>query len=228
MGWSEDTSYVDRDLDCYAEFANVAFDTIRLIERTLSGEYENSRVTSIGTYAFVGCGLTAVSFPSVVGNICQAFSVSTGGNGYLKSISYPNADGIVEQLAFCNTALEHIHLPKIRALEYWSMNEVYAVFVDFPALESFAAAGSFGASKLTTLVLRSESIVGMYGPGSISIPKISGGEGWVYVPRALVDGYAKATNWVTVANGRFRALEDYTVDGTISGELDWSKINGGE
>jgi hypothetical protein len=39
----------------------------------------------------------------------------------------------------------------------------------------------------------------------------------------LVDEYKAATNWSTYA-GRIRALEDYTVDGTITGELDESKI----
>jgi hypothetical protein len=48
-------------------------------------------------------------------------------------------------------------------------------------------------------------------------------DGYIYVPRALVDTYKVATNWVTYAD-QFRALEDYTVDGTITGELDESKI----
>lgn len=49
------------------------------------------------------------------------------------------------------------------------------------------------------------------------------GTGYIYVPRALVDTYKAATNWSTIAD-QFRALEDYTVDGTITGELDESKI----
>lgn len=40
---------------------------------------------------------------------------------------------------------------------------------------------------------------------------------------ALVDSYKAATNWSTYAT-QFRALEDYTVDGTITGELDSTKI----
>lgn len=45
----------------------------------------------------------------------------------------------------------------------------------------------------------------------------------IYVPAALIDSYKAATNWSAYAN-QFRALEDYTVDGTITGELDESKI----
>ena len=46
---------------------------------------------------------------------------------------------------------------------------------------------------------------------------------YVYVPAALVDAYKSATNWSANA-AKFRALEDYTVDGTISGDLDDAKI----
>ena len=51
-------------------------------------------------------------------------------------------------------------------------------------------------------------------------------DGYIYVPRALVDTYKKATNWTTLAD-QFRALEDYTVDGTTTGAMDWDKIKGG-
>ena len=48
-------------------------------------------------------------------------------------------------------------------------------------------------------------------------------DGYIYVPSALVEKYKSETNWSTFAD-QFRALEDYTVDGTITGELDESKI----
>jgi hypothetical protein len=46
---------------------------------------------------------------------------------------------------------------------------------------------------------------------------------YIYVPSTLVDSYKTASNWSSVAS-RFRALEDYTVDGTTTGELDPNKI----
>jgi N-acyl-D-aspartate/D-glutamate deacylase len=47
--------------------------------------------------------------------------------------------------------------------------------------------------------------------------------GYVYVPRALVNAYKTATNWSTYAN-YIRAIEDYSIDGTVTGELDETKI----
>jgi hypothetical protein len=52
-------------------------------------------------------------------------------------------------------------------------------------------------------------------------------DGYVYIPRALVASYQTATNWAALYATHpnvFRALEDYTVDGTITGEFDESKI----
>ena len=47
---------------------------------------------------------------------------------------------------------------------------------------------------------------------------------YIYVPRSMVDTLKSATNWSTYAD-QIRALEDYTVDGTTTGELDESKVN---
>lgn len=48
-------------------------------------------------------------------------------------------------------------------------------------------------------------------------------DGYIYVPRSMVDTLKSKTNWATYAD-QIRALEDYTVDGTTTGELDESKI----
>ena len=48
------------------------------------------------------------------------------------------------------------------------------------------------------------------------------------VPSALITEYQTATNWSTLYTAGtclFWALEDYTVDGTIEGEIDWDKLN---
>jgi hypothetical protein len=46
---------------------------------------------------------------------------------------------------------------------------------------------------------------------------------FIYVPRSMCDTLKSATNWSTYAS-QIRALEDYTIDGTVDGELDESKI----
>lgn len=83
----------------------------------------------------------------------------------------------------------------------------------------------FECKQLTALILRSGTVCTATGSSMLSRTPIAGygGTGYIYVPRALVDTYKVATNWSTYA-AQFRALEDYTVDGTVTGELDPNKI----
>ena len=46
---------------------------------------------------------------------------------------------------------------------------------------------------------------------------------YIYVPREMYSTIVSATNWSTYAS-QIRALEDYTVDGTTTGDLDETKI----
>jgi surface protein len=48
-------------------------------------------------------------------------------------------------------------------------------------------------------------------------------DGYIYVPKNMIETLSSATNWSAYAD-QIRALEDYTVDGTTTGELDESKI----
>ena len=47
-------------------------------------------------------------------------------------------------------------------------------------------------------------------------------DGYIYVPRNMIETLSSATNWSTYAT-QFRALEDYTKDGTTTGEFDDEK-----
>ena len=81
----------------------------------------------------------------------------------------------------------------------------------------------YGCLSIRNLIMRQHFVVENKGSSSISDTGPSKGYGYIYVPKSLVDSYKSATNWSVYAN-QFRALEDYTVDGTVTGELDESKI----
>lgn len=83
-------------------------------------------------------------------------------------------------------------------------------FLEASALVAFALTSTKGAWYLPNV-------------GAFNNTPIASGTGYIYVPEALLDTYKTATNWVTYAD-QFRALEQYTVDGTTTGELDESKI----
>lgn len=101
-------------------------------------------------------------------------------------------------------------------------------YVNLPSVKEIRDDAFSNCDVLKTFILSSENMcvlksrVFMYSP-------IASGTGYIYVPRALLSDedakkdYRRATNWSTYAS-QFRALEDYTVDGTVTGELDESKI----
>ena len=121
-------------------------------------------------------------------------------SGYLTSIKLPRVEMIMDE-AFSNGGLQTADLPMCR----------------------FIGNNAFRYTKLTTLILRSEELCILYSQFSLWDTNIKNGTGYIYVPRKLVDIYKVYTNWSTFAS-QFRALEDYTIDGTITGELDATKI----
>jgi hypothetical protein len=90
------------------------------------------------------------------------------------------------------------------------------------ALEAFQ--GTSSVVPLSALILRNTNEICVLGYSSaFNNTNIAKGIGYIYVPSAFVDSYKAAKHWSTYAS-QFRALEDYTVDGTVTGELDPNKI----
>ena len=77
-----------------------------------------------------------------------------------------------------------------------------------------------GCSKLTTLILRSETMCTLSNTNAFSSTPIESGTGYIYVPRALVDSYKAASNWSTYAN-QIRAIEDYPL---ICDKYSWESV----
>lgn len=120
---------------------------------------------------------------------------------YLTSVKFPKAVMVLESAFQRSTAL--------RYAEFASVEEIRQ--------------NSFRTTGVESLVLRSENLVTLSNSTALYDTPIQIKEGYIYVPSALVDTYKAATNWSTFA-AQFRALEDYTVDGTTTGELDPEKI----
>ena len=94
--------------------------------------------------------------------------------------------------------------------------------VDLPKTSTIEANAFGSCSALLTMVLRGSNVATLGSNALVSTP-IASGSGYVYVPSGLIDSYKSATNWSLYAD-QFRALENYTVDGTSDSELDETKI----
>lgn len=99
------------------------------------------------------------------------------------------------------------------------------ITADFPNLSGSITTQAFQDCKaLAALILRNNAVVSLAATNVfLGATLITSGTGYIYVPRAVMEEYQIATNWSVYAD-QFRALEDYTVDGTTTGELDETKI----
>lgn len=173
-----------------------------LVTRTLT-VYRNERVESVGSYLFYN-------------------------SASLQSIVLPNVK-IIGTYAFANCAkLTAVVFPKVTTFfgRYAFNNCTQLTTADFPSATTlYDGSGLFdGCSSLTSLILRrTQYICSHPRSGGFTGTPIRSGAGYIYVPRALVDSYKSATNWSAYGD-QFRALEDYTVDGTTTGALDPTKI----
>ena len=79
---------------------------------------------------------------------------------------------------------------------------------DFPAVTSIGNYAFQSCSKLTTLILRSGTMATLGNTNAFSNTPIKSGNGYIYVPAALVDSYKADSNWSTYSN-QIRAIEDY-------------------
>lgn len=177
------------------------------------------------------------------GSITELTSNATRIVGYaffqrnnLKTVDFPLATSIDSTAFHSCTRLTTVDFPTVTSIS----NNVFSgcsklVNVGFSLVESIGSSAFSNCYNLTTLILRSTTratlsntnafnncyhfhgtVNATYNPDGLK-------DGYIYVPKALIEDYKAATNWSNFAT-QFRALEDYTVDGTITGELDETKI----
>lgn len=202
------------------------------------------RVITIDQSAFQDCtSLTAVDLPSLeelnYGSFYTCSSLASvdfpnlkkiSGNdtfrgcSSLMSVSFPYLTSSGYDLFTDCKSLVSVNLPSMTSLNNQAFRNCKVLSkLDFPKVRSVGNNAFAGCSALNILILRSETACSLSNTSAFTGTPITSGTGYIYVPAALVDGYKAATNWSTYAD-QIRVLEDYTVDGTITGELDETKI----
>lgn len=182
--------------------------------------------TSIGASAFAQCyALTSADFPMVTSIGDSAFSLCKA----LTNVHFPVATSIGGSFNGCNS-LTSVVLPMATSIGRAFASCAELVSVDLPVATSIGSWAFEDSPKLSAVILRNDAkFCRLENINAFENTPIASGTGYIYVPRALlVDGgtwvnnYSKVTNWSNFAS-QFRALEDYTVDGTTTGELDPAK-----
>lgn len=191
-----------------------------LITRRIETIY--STATRIGASAFDSCEyLTTADLPFAEHIGYYAFNCCYS----LTSVNCPVAKAIEEAAFSCCESLRTVTFPKVEKIWAYAFEECTSLEkADFPSAEEIFLKAFVDCTSLKALILRNTEIVCELSLiNAFSGTPVEDGTGYIYVPSALIESYKVATNWSNYAT-QFRALEDYTVDGTVTGELDMSKI----
>jgi hypothetical protein len=196
------------------------------IPSDVTGVYSNSTITEIPDNTFKGNKkITGIIAPNVTKvGFCAFYSC-----GGLEEVSLPKAKTLSQYAFVWCSALTKIVLPSITTAGIQSFGFctrlAIADFGGVPSADGLRNQVFTGDSALSTLILRCDSTVWPSHHDALSGTAIASGNGHIYVPAKLLDQYKATAPWNNYAE-QFRALEDYTVDGTITGELDTTKIGG--
>lgn len=185
-------------------------------------ELDNSTAARLGQYAFAYSeNLRRVNLTGVKYSNTAAFTNCFA----LETLLLPNLVGYTYQYmaAYC----ENLREVDIRQASYIS-NHTFHQCISLTSLDlhkagTIASNAFNGATNLETLILRMDSVPSLTSANAFTDTKIEAGQGYIYVPAALIESYKTASNWSSFRT-RFRALENYTVDGTVTGDLDTDRI----
>lgn len=193
----------------------------------------SSNVALVGESAFANCtALVSADFPLATKVSHTAFDDCTS----LQSVNVPLATNIGQQTFRNCTGLTSVNLPCATFINsnafYKCENLVTADLGSTTYVSGYSFANCY---NLKAVVMRSTekndlvatsafnncyrilgTVNSTYNPDGLQ-------DGYFYVPASVIDSYKESSDWGTWAT-QFRALEDYTVDGTITGALDESKI----
>lgn len=117
-------------------------------------------------------------------------------------------------------ALVSANLPKVTKIETYAFNGCASlVEVDTSSLNTLNTYALNKCVSLRALILRNTAkVCTLSNVNALNYTLVANGKGLTLVPASLVDSYKAATNWSTYAD-QICVLEDYTVDGTTTGEV---------
>lgn len=172
-----------------------------------------------GSYAIYRTKVKSLDFPKIT----KMKSDSIVYNPALEYANFPNLEtgtGYDEEFGLgTHSNLKEVNIPKVKHLDANGFSSCSSLpRLDLPSviqIDNKSYVHPFeSCNKLTTLILRANQVVqladstGLFNNCPINNGGYNGVQGYIYVPKALLEDYKVATNWSVYAD-RFRAIEDY-------------------
>ena len=126
----------------------------------------------------------------------------------LTKVHLPAVTTVGPKAFFGCADLELVDLPNALTIGAMSFYGTKLSKIDLPAVTSIGMQAFLNCNVLETLILRNQSTVCSLETDDALPFRFLNGQGYIYVPAALVDSYKAATNWSTYAS-QIRAIEDY-------------------
>lgn len=211
--------------------------TDSIIDKSVS-EYKDNETTLVGDYAFYNCdNLTIIDIPHATSVGANAFYscdnlsnvslplVATINDGAfddctaITSIELPSVTSLGTNAFNGCTGLSNINMPLISSVGALALESTSLSVVDLKLATSIGNYAFRYSSNLKAVVIRNMNSICSLGVSAFDSTKIAYGTGYIYVPRTLLYSYKTSNNWSTYSDN-FRILEEWTVDGTVTGALD--------
>lgn len=171
--------------------------------------YDFSNVTYVANQAFLGCKLGEVYIPTDLSTDQHAFN-SSGITGFYA----PNMTKLNNMVFYKCGTLKRVEAPKCTSVGSSVFAGCSLLHVDLDGSNgiNFNSFEKAYCTNLKTLIIRSANTVPSM--NTLNFGTLTR----FYVARDLIEQYKVATNWSTYAD-QLRPLEDYTDDGTITGNF---------
>lgn len=173
-----------------------------LVTRTIV-DFRDNVIQSIGNNAFAYCyDLEVIDLPNSTSIGTSAFASCAK----LNNINIPLVRTIGSQ-AFFTAKISYINLPSVTTIAANAFKQcINLTKVDMNTCEMKQYA--FTESAIDTVIVRGTTIAKLGTNNVFAKTPLESGNGFIYVPKNLVDSYKSATNWSVFAD-RIRAIEDY-------------------
>ena len=150
MGWNPEPKNITGAMSVYALFRYTGFVSLRLVERTLEGEYVNNRITSIPVRAFWKLSkITKLTFANVKSCANQAFYDCNR----LTSVDLPECETITGYTFQSTPALTSINLPKLKSTDSYAFLGSNLTSIDLPSIETMGGSSFSGLNNLISVTL---------------------------------------------------------------------------
>ena len=196
-------------------------ETTQVYDGNITSLRVNALLPASSSYTYI----TGIDFPNLIEINTSAFA----NQDKITSFNLPKLKTIngSSNFSVC-TGYTEIKLPSLDTLLSTGSQSVFQSNTSVKKIDlgnnQTSVSGQFGGNmfryntNLKALILRWNNVIQISASTALRDTGIASGTGYIYVPSNLVNSYKSTIYWSTYPN-QIRAIEDYSDDGTVEGNI---------